>query len=674
MPFRFDEGAIGLQPGCGGSLADWHIARSIEDPRDGALRSVSRTSHSCLLIPDLELDNGAVAVSIASRSSAGVVLRYRDAEHYLSIELTPSAGFGLVGERIGEGFSPLALFSFEGRPRVDLVAVFDGTRLALFVDRVQVAAVTGITPQNGLAGPLAKGKTVAEYDDLIILQPEETRAGVISPTRLPIAQVGWPYETELSCLGPADDDPTACTYALRGGSLPEGLSLDPDGRIAGTPRAPFDRPLMIAATRADGRTTTQSIRLQVEAVSWPRFPFAAGSRIVPSLAVLYTPDDISQNVTLESLGAPDRLLFRLHADHPELKISMMSCPANRYISGPPLASQPKAAAIWRRLAMDPLFDWIELGGHGYTHSPDGDQNLHHHEFSVTQTGCNVDHSLMQDPEYCRLHMSAARESYRAAGIPDDRVMVMRFPGADYSPQAIRAAAEAGFIAILGSAHRDEPHREWWISHEGGEILEIQHTSVLALTVYEDLEKGLSSGTIAPSEMTRSIEFLEALEKAKQRLGTAASRGGILNLFNHWWETFVEVQGVMPRYHLFDALLDGINDDYAGRVWYSGAREMALWLDARRFAVVSWIARSRGLTLQIEPPTYWTTLGLDGLERASLRARLPVDCSDVAEVRAVAGASSSTLETSDYWVESGTLAVTFSMKGSMRLDIDCVGRS
>src|SRR5262245_60344022 len=82
-----------------------------------------------------------------------------------------------------------------------------------------------------------------------------------------------------------------------------------------------------------------------EGVRWPRFPFDPVSRSEPLLAILYTPDDIGQSIDLSKIGAPDRMLFRLHKDHPRLKIALMSCPANRYVSEKPLEEFPAGQAV-----------------------------------------------------------------------------------------------------------------------------------------------------------------------------------------------------------------------------------------------------------------------------------------------------------------------------------------
>ncbi len=404
---------------------------------------------------------------------------------------------------------------------------------------------------------------------------------------------------------------------------------------------------------------------------WPRFPFDPQTRIEPVIAVFYATDDIGQDITLGKLGYPDRKLFRLHSDHPKLHVVMMSCPANRYLGEGTLDDSPEASATWKTLALDPGFDWIELGGHGYTHSPEDDSNLHHHEFSVTQTGCNVDHSRMADPAYCRERFSRAREAYRAAGIPDERVVVMRFPGVEDSPQALRAAAEAGFIAVLGSRHFERPGREWWIPHPGGgEILEIEHSPLLKLFARsEELEAGLTGGRIDPAGVTGSPEFVAAVERGIAYVERVVTDGGILSLSDHWWETFLEIEGVTPRYLILDALLREVDRRYGARAWYPGARDLALWLEVLRKAQVTWREEDDAVRVEIDPPARWSHSAVSGVDNASVLLRLPAGWRRASEVRIRQTPGRwSALDPSRYWMQSGSLAVVFPLRGRVSLHI------
>jgi len=209
------------------------------------------------------------------------------------------------------------------------------------------------------------------------------------------------------------------------------------------------------------------------AIWWPRFPFGPDTHAERELAVLYSTDSLGPNTTLADLGYPGRRFFRLHQDHPQLKVVLTSCPASRYSGGRPVDGSTEAGASWKALALDARFDWIELANQGYTHSPEDDSNLNHHEFSIRQKGCNLDHVLLGALDYCRARFRLAREAYRSLGIRDARVTLVRFPGSEDTPSALQAAREAGFLAVMGSRHLDQAGRDWWTpTADGGEILEI----------------------------------------------------------------------------------------------------------------------------------------------------------------------------------------------------------
>ncbi len=374
---------------------------------------------------------------------------------------------------------------------------------------------------------------------------------------------------------------------------------------------------------------------------------------------------------MQGLGHPERFLFRLHRDHPRLKITLAAAPANRYLGESTLADHPVSVALWRSLALGSPFEWIELAGHGYTHSPEGDSNLDHHEFSTKNTGCNLDHTAMSDPAYCLRRLTLAREACRAAGISDDRLVVMRFPGSVDTPQALGAALEAGFIAVLGRRHGRDPGREWWIpAADAREILEIEDVLLLdAFARSRDLEAALAAGRMAPVAVTKSAEFRAAVARGRDLVDRIAAGGGILNLTDHWWDTFTEIGGAQPRYLLLDAVLRDIEERYVGRTWYPGARDLALWLDARRSATVSWREEPGGVHVEIEPPPHWGRLSLTGLGAASLVVSLPARWEGVGGVRIREGLEEwRSLDPSLYWMTPEGLAVTFPLRGRVHLHL------
>jgi hypothetical protein len=409
-----------------------------------------------------------------------------------------------------------------------------------------------------------------------------------------------------------------------------------------------------------GPVTRQTVALPVHGATWPRFPHDPISRQARTFAVLYTPDDIGPTVTWEKLGRPDDLLFRLHRDHPLLRVTLTVCPENRYVSPPTPEVRSAAERVWRGIAGKPGLGWLELGGHGYTHSPDGDVDLHHDEFSVRQAGCNVDHAPFGERAYCERRFGLARAALRRAGVPDEALAVMRFPGLEDSPEALRAAARDGYLAVLGSRHLDQPGRAWWTSIPGGgEILEIQNLAYQrAFASSPELEQGLADGTIRGPAIRESAAFQAALEAGRRLLPRLEAQGGIVNLFDHWWEAFEEFGGTKPRYLLLDAWLRELPRD---RVWWPSARELAAWLHLRRFARTTVRYGADRIDVRIDPEGRWPSPA-KGME-ASMVIHVP---GQTRIIEVLEGGRP--LASSRWWQEAGDVVVTFTFHGRARLSL------
>lgn len=74
-------------------------------------------------------------------------------------------------------------------------------------------------------------------------------------SRIDPAQVGEPFEFQLEATG-------AVTYAAQG-ALPEGLTLDPDGRLHGIPLAAGSTTIIFSATNSDSVTTARNYSIVV---------------------------------------------------------------------------------------------------------------------------------------------------------------------------------------------------------------------------------------------------------------------------------------------------------------------------------------------------------------------------------------------------------------------------
>ncbi len=397
--------------------------------------------------------------------------------------------------------------------------------------------------------------------------------------------------------------------------------------------------------------------------SWPRFPadpLLRGDRI---LAVLYSTDNIGPRTTLAQLGYPGRNIFRLHEEHPKLRVVLMSCPANRYSGEGTVLDAKDAAATWRSLALDERFDWIELGNQGYTHSPPDDSNLNHHEFSLTQKGCNLDHPALDDAEYVSTRFDLIRKAYGALGIADERVVLIRFPGLEAGPQALAGAAEAGFLASLGTT--------LLTSAEAGSLIEIPDTRILRLFARsEALEEGLTSGRLTRETLAESSEMRDAVARGMAVVEDAARGSGILNIVDVWSETFASIGGTQPRYLILDAVLDEVESKYRGRVWFPRGRDLALWLSLVRDARVTVAPSGDELTVAIAPHERWSRAAGEGLAEASILIDVPASIRSVSAVRIrhEGDAAWRDLDPSHHWLERRGLAVVFPIHGPLELQI------
>lgn len=678
-PYHGFDGSVAtpVTAGCAGSPSDWLRVRDTADPRNGTLRSAGVENESCVLLPGGRLRDGTVSVRLRlEEERAGLALRHRDPNHYIGIYLEPASGIVTALEWDGQRSRSLGTALFDSPPGgefMTLTAVLKGGRVAVLQDGRQILAASGATETGGESGLLAGPLAVAEFDEAGVEAWPPGRALLVTPAFAPELRVGREAGWSLGCVvvGEASTAGPACEFTLESGALPPGMALEEDGLLGGIPDRPGRFTAVVRATSGTALSAARTLRFDVTGHAWPRFPVDGKSGEEPTLAVLYTPDDIGQTIAMSTLGEPGDVIFRMHADHPALKIMLMSCPANRYISEKPVTEWPRGKAVWQRLALDPGYAWVDLGGHGYTHSPPGDTNKDHHEFDPRQSGCNIDHATVADPDYCDRQMSAARAIYRELGIPDQSVYVFRFPGAVDNPEALRAMRAAGFLAVLGRRHRDEAGREWWIpDSDGGEILEIEDTMLNAVFAESAaLEERLAAGTLAPEAVTRSPDFREAVKRGVEYAAEVEGQGGILNLVDHFWETFKEIGGAQPRYLVLDAVLDAIEAGHEGRIWHPRAGELAQWLEARRFAEVGWTGTPEGVVVTVTPPSAWTALGLPGLDRASLRIALPGKEDEVESVTLQEGsAPPRRLERRDHVRDGADLLVSFPFRGPVRIQV------
>lgn len=84
----------------------------------------------------------------------------------------------------------------------------------------------------------------------------------ISTTSLPKGAPGVAYSETLTATGGGGTQ----TWSITGGSLPIGLRLEPEGRIAGTPTVIETQSFTVRVATSDGQTATQQLSITVSAL------------------------------------------------------------------------------------------------------------------------------------------------------------------------------------------------------------------------------------------------------------------------------------------------------------------------------------------------------------------------------------------------------------------------
>jgi len=380
-----------------------------------------------------------------------------------------------------------------------------------------------------------------------------------------------------------------------------------------------------------------------ERVILPRFPHDTEHHSQRILAVFYTPDDIDARTTLADLGHPDRKLFLLHREFPELKMTMQSIPASRYIPDEAdrrvhysrknrLYPELCCSRLWQAIAGGPEFDgWMELGNHGYSHAPPDDPDIDHHEFDAPQNPRAVDYN------FCRSRFELARGAYRALGIGDGQVLVMRFPGQNYTDAALRAVLDTGFIAFFGREKRH--YREKWVRlSDGREILNIP-SGVRLQSYYQ--------GRLGYRELDRIAE-----------------RGGLVNLFDHWWEMFRPRAGGGTNYAATRDLLAYLKRRYPDRIWWPFSSQLALWLHFQHRASFTW---------REEDGSFFMEARLDGWRPEWPEIEVSFTVKHLPEIMGVRYDGGQgrwrELPPAKYWQQDSTLYLNVPFRGQVRLAIE-----
>ncbi|HET6372123.1 MAG TPA: hypothetical protein VFG76_02370, partial [Candidatus Polarisedimenticolia bacterium] len=168
-------------------------------------------------------------------------------------------------------------------------------------------------------------------------------------------------------------------------------------------------------------------------------------------------------------------------------------------------------------------------------------------------------------------------------------------------------------------------------------------------------------------------FQAAVRKGIDFVGRVAEDGGILALTDQFSETFAYIGGIAPRYLVLDSVLRDLESRYGERVWYPRGRELALWLDLRHQAKVTWRQTAAGVDVEVEPPAEWDRAAAEGLADTTLIVHLPARFGEVANVVLQDHAGGTRrLDSASYWRVDHSLAIVFPVAGKVRLHITRAG--
>lgn len=425
---------------------------------------------------------------------------------------------------------------------------------------------------------------------------------------------------------------------------------------------------MTTMSGAPSGAQEQAPRIPILAGSFPRFPHDPDTRTQRRVAVLYTPDDLSATSTWTIIGYPDSGFFQIHGAHPQLKISVTTVAENRYIADPTIrnvVNNPAGAALWRDLQTKPEFaSWLELGNHGFLHSPDGDANLDHHEFDGSVS------AAAHDLASCRSAFANARKAYGQIGLDNAKIIVTRFPGYKFTAAALTAARENGFLAFFFPRGKGE---EVFYSLDGSrEMLLIPDLPLPWDADDPELLRGITEGTITSESLSRSAPYRRALLKFEREIESRIASGGIVNFFDHWWEHGGHnVKGVPYRFRLFSDGLGYITKKYGSRVWWPFASDLAKWLQFRKYANVAISGDQRETQVRFTAPadwdSNWTTPVAYSLARVNGVQPLPV-VSEVSYALASAPQSWRAMPADQYWKDAQGIHLTFRFGGDVTVRI------
>lgn len=353
---------------------------------------------------------------------------------------------------------------------------------------------------------------------------------------------------------------------------------------------------------------------------FPRFPHDTVLHISRKVAILYTPDDINSDITWKSIGYPNSGFFMLHQRIPEIKYTTQIVSENRYLGDNNqkinITNDPEASKIWYALQHYTEFSsWNEFGNHGYNHSPKGDSILSHHEFSAKWNPSSSNY------DWCFNTFQKARNSYEQIGLNNDKIIVMRFPGYKHTKQALEALVDQDFIAFFDNENTNG-FESWVKLANDKQILKIPDVHFIEIADDPKLIQGLDQKQISPERLRSNESYRKALKKMVAEFDRRASQGGIVNIFDHWWESSAWTKNGTPyRMEMLTDAIHAIMNKYQHQIWWPFGSELAKYLHLSHKMKVQQTTANNTIQLKFSHIGRWknewaTELSYDLLEQAT----------------------------------------------------------
>jgi hypothetical protein len=150
-------------------------------------------------------------------------------------------------------------------------------------------------------------------------------------------------------------------------------------------------------------------------------------------------------------------------------------------------------------------------------------------------------------------------------------------------------------------------------------------------------------------------------------------GGIVDLFDHWWEhSQPRAGGVRYRFELLKELLSRLEAEYGSRIWWGFGSEMARWSELTRTVPVSIRQVHSDPEISFGAPRKWKTAWAMGVAY-TIAYSGPGHLSAVRRMYytldSEGHAAEHPLEAVDYWIEGDALRFAFPFSDPAKVLVD-----